>query len=249
MKILFLDESGDHNLTIIDKDYPLFVLAGIVLDEKYHREILSAELAKFKLELFGNEKVFLHYRDYTRNQNGFEKMADKDFRENFYSGLNKVISIAKSTLLACVIDKARHKEKYGLLAMDPYVLSLEILVERFVILLQEAGERGTIIAESRGNQLDNELQLAFLNLKIKGTRFLRPKQVNETVENIIFKKKEENVVGLQLVDTMVTPIGRRYLNKVNFYLNYETIKGKFRKINCGKYKGYGLVVLPAKKNG
>ncbi|MGE0269291.1 MAG: DUF3800 domain-containing protein [Candidatus Omnitrophota bacterium] len=28
MKIMFLDESGDHNLLIVDKDYPIFVLGG-----------------------------------------------------------------------------------------------------------------------------------------------------------------------------------------------------------------------------
>jgi hypothetical protein len=34
-KILFLDESGDHNLAIIDPQYPLFVVEGVLclLDE------------------------------------------------------------------------------------------------------------------------------------------------------------------------------------------------------------------------
>jgi len=50
-------------------------------------------------------------------------------------------------------------------------------------------------------------------------------------------------------DTIVTPIGRRYLNKVNYYLEYDKIKAKFRKMKCGKYQGYGLVILPGNKNG
>jgi len=33
MKFLFLDESGDHNLTVIDKNYPLFTLAGCIMKE------------------------------------------------------------------------------------------------------------------------------------------------------------------------------------------------------------------------
>lgn len=33
MKILFLDESGDHNLLVVDKDYPIFVLGGCIMDE------------------------------------------------------------------------------------------------------------------------------------------------------------------------------------------------------------------------
>jgi hypothetical protein len=34
-KILFLDESGDHDLSNIDPLYPLFVLGGVILDKRY----------------------------------------------------------------------------------------------------------------------------------------------------------------------------------------------------------------------
>ena len=32
MKTLFLDESGDHNLDVIDPEYPVLVLGGVVMD-------------------------------------------------------------------------------------------------------------------------------------------------------------------------------------------------------------------------
>ena len=35
MNILFLDESGDHNLSKIDVQYPLFVLGGVITDQEY----------------------------------------------------------------------------------------------------------------------------------------------------------------------------------------------------------------------
>ena len=35
MKVLFLDESGDHNLAVIDPQYPLFVLGGIIVVKEY----------------------------------------------------------------------------------------------------------------------------------------------------------------------------------------------------------------------
>jgi len=84
-----------------------------------------------------------------------------------------------------------------------------------------------------------------LNLKINGTSYLTPKEISNRIGNNFFiKKKEENIAGLQLVDSVVTPIGRRYLNLKNRYLDYELIKSKFRKTKCGKYSGYGLIVLP-----
>ena len=35
MKVLFLDESGDHNMAAIDPNYPLFVLGGVMVDKEY----------------------------------------------------------------------------------------------------------------------------------------------------------------------------------------------------------------------
>lgn len=245
MKLLFLDESGDHNLTIIDKNYPLFVLAGCVIDDNYHKNILTPRLSEFKRKLFNTEDIILHYVDYTRNRKGFEIMINKKFRENFFKGLNDVIKNTDFILVACIIDKKKHKKKYGILALDPYIFSLEIVIERFVMYLKEKDEKGVIIAESRGQQLDNELELSFLNFKIRGTRFLRPKEIVEKIDSFIIKKKEENIAGLQLADTLVTPIGRRYLNKVN-YINYEIIKSKFRRSSCERLIGYGLIILPKK---
>jgi len=84
MKILFLDESGDHNLITIDKSYPYFVLAGCILEQKVHDESLAPAISSLKKDLFQTDKIVLHYVDYTRNKNGFEKVKDKAFREEFY---------------------------------------------------------------------------------------------------------------------------------------------------------------------
>jgi hypothetical protein len=39
VKVLFLDESGDHNLSVIDPQYPLFVLGGIIVDQDYAKGV------------------------------------------------------------------------------------------------------------------------------------------------------------------------------------------------------------------
>jgi Protein of unknown function (DUF3800) len=70
MKVLFLDESGDHNLSVIDPSYPLFVLGGVIMEEAYAREVLTPRLAEFKRQLFGREDIVLHTADITRNRNG-----------------------------------------------------------------------------------------------------------------------------------------------------------------------------------
>lgn len=243
MKYLFLDESGDHDLINIDEKYPIFVLAGCIFDAKDYK-ILTDNLNKFKQKIFENKKLILHYSDYTRNKKGFERIKNKAFREGFFNNLNKLILDSSCELLACIVDKNKHNEKYGYNANNPYLLSLNFIIERFVFYLKSVKEKGRIIAESRNPQLDNELELAYLNLKIDGTRYLTPKEIKDYLEGFVIKKKEENIPGLQLIDSMVTPIGRKYLKLRNYYLDYEIIKNKFRKNKCGKYKGYGLIIFP-----
>ena len=41
MKTLFLDESGSHNLAVIDPQYPLFVLGGVILEQTYLEDVVQ----------------------------------------------------------------------------------------------------------------------------------------------------------------------------------------------------------------
>ena len=91
MKVLFLDESGDHNLTVIDSQYPLFILGGIIVDKAYAEERLAEAVSHFKRRLFGRDDIVLHTADITRNRNGFEQMKERVFRERFYRELNDLM--------------------------------------------------------------------------------------------------------------------------------------------------------------
>jgi uncharacterized protein DUF3800 len=47
--IVFADESGDHGLTVIDPQYPVFVLSCCVFDKTQYVENVCPELQRFKL--------------------------------------------------------------------------------------------------------------------------------------------------------------------------------------------------------
>ena len=85
MKALFLDESGDHNLSVIDSQYPIFVLGGVIMDKDYAEGPLVEALDKFKRRVFGHSNIILHTADITRNRNGFEAMMEPEFRSRFYN--------------------------------------------------------------------------------------------------------------------------------------------------------------------
>lgn len=244
-KILFLDESGDHNLTAIDPQHPIFVLGGIIADENYAFQEMTQKLNRFKEEIFGTKKITLHTADFTRQKNGFERMKEKDFCEKFYSRLNQLISELDIKIICCAIKKEQHMERYGMDAIDPYHLSLNVLVERFCFELEESSSSGKIIAEARDAVLDRQLDLAWLNLKVSGTHFKQAVEINNRIDSLVLKRKEDALAGLEIADAIVTPVARRILNRKS-RIDLEVIKRKMRKNHLGEITGYGLVILPKK---
>lgn len=121
MLVLFLDESGDHSLGVIDPQYPMFVLGGVIMDQAYAEGEAEERVRRFKRELFGSEDLVLHTADLTRNRNGFERMAEPAFRQRFYAGLNELMRTLDYQVVACAIRKDAHLRRYGLAAIDPYM--------------------------------------------------------------------------------------------------------------------------------
>ncbi|HJD61209.1 MAG TPA: DUF3800 domain-containing protein [Rickettsia endosymbiont of Columbicola hoogstraali] len=83
MHILFIDESGDHNLTKIDPLYPIFVLGGVIIEKNYADGELIYEMNKFKQLVFGTTDIILHTAEICPNKNKFLCLKDIDFREFF----------------------------------------------------------------------------------------------------------------------------------------------------------------------
>ncbi len=91
MKVLFLDESGDHNLSAIDSCYPIFVQGGVIVDKEYAEGPLTEAFDGFKSEMFGRTDIVLHTADIARNRNGFEELQNTEFRAVFYNELNNLM--------------------------------------------------------------------------------------------------------------------------------------------------------------
>lgn len=151
-------------------------------------------------------------------------------------------------IVACVIKKNEHLARYGLAAIDPYMLSLRILVERFVMEVKNrgGGTRGIIIAESRDETLDNELRLAWMELRTSGTGYVSASEVRRYISELYIRDKKKGFAGLQLADLIVSPIGRYVLGK-NSKQDWHIIERKLRRGSNGRYMGYGLVIMPKNK--
>ena len=208
MKVLFLDESGDHNMVAIDNQYPVFVLGGVLVDKQYAETRLEDEVARFKRDMFGRTDISLHTMDIVRQRNGFEDLAQSDFRRRFYQSLNALMQRLQYRIIACAIRKYDLRRRPGRPVQDPYMLSLHVLVERMCIAIGRERESGVIVAESRGQPMDRELGLAWEALCVEGTAHLRPETIKEKIVDLQIRDKKENLAGLQLADLVVSPIGR-----------------------------------------
>ncbi len=247
MKVLYLDESGDHDLVKIDPTYSVFVIGGIIVDRTYARTVMEPKVREFKLEWFGVEEIILHSVDIARAKKGFERLrSDRVFREAFLTALSELMQELDYQVVACVIHKDRHVAKYGKRALDPYGVGLEIVVERFCFEVGDTTDGGIIYAEKRRADLDHGLDVAWERLRANGTYRLnkhRLGQIDERIIGLSLKAKSVNIAGLQLADLVISPVAR---NQMGLYThdNWDIVKSKMCKDRFGRVEGYGLVVLP-----
>ena len=204
---------------------------------------LTEAVQAFKRRIFGRDDLILHTADITRNRNGFEQLQDTAFRQRFYHELNDLMRYLEYMVVACVIRKEDHLARYGVAALDPYLMSLDVLVERFCFEIGPTTDGGVIVAERRGPTLDAQLELAWLNLKVQGTRHIQAVDIDDRIKGLSLRRKQDNIAGLQLADLVVTPIGRYVLGKP-IREDFRIVEEKLRRNHQGNYDGFGLVVLP-----
>ena len=247
MKVMYMDESGDHNLKKISPSYPIFVLGGVIVDRAYLRNVITPAIREFKLRHFGREDVVLHTVDMGRGRGDYAFLADEGLRAYFYADLNLLLLELEFKVVACVIRKDAHVERYGTHAADPYMYSLHILVERFCKELGTQTDGGFICAEKRNPGLDRDLMAAWERLVggVIGTGYAFSKEIDEKIVGFDLKDKKPNLVGLQLADLVVTPVGRHIAGRPSKAdeVQWTVVESKLRRVE-GSYWGRGLIIRP-----
>ena len=244
VKILFLDESGDHSLSVIDPQYPVLVLRGVIVDADYAATRMDAAVREFKAEVLGDSDITLHTADIVRQRESFAGLVDPRRRRLFHDRLNGLMRDLDYSVVACAIRKDAHLAAYGAAALDPYVLSLNVLVERFCFALADAGEArpGVIVAERRDRTLDSALLAAWRHLLERGTSYLRPATIRRRVGSLRLDDKRAGLAGLELADLVVSPIGRSVAGRPPRE-DWTIVESKLRR-RRESYLGAGLVILP-----
>jgi hypothetical protein len=72
------------------------------------------------METWGHESTILHSRDIRKAQGDFAFRRDPGRRPAFYERLNQLMGESEYQLIASVIPKLEHRERYGVRAQNPY---------------------------------------------------------------------------------------------------------------------------------
>lgn len=244
MKVMFLDESGDHSLVRdkIDKSYPMFVLAGCIFDFDYYTKTVEPEIEKLKIKHFGKTNIILRSYDIRKQKGDFAVLVDRKKREEFYKDLDKLISVSDFTIIAGAINKLKLMDKYHN-PTNPYELCFQFILERVIMYIGRKEETLILRAESRETHNDRELAVVFEKFRQSGNNIIKPEEVKKKIIDLSFNQKTQNIAGHQIADLVAYPIGKKVLEGKKENLAFEIVEKKFHCKN-GSYQNYGLKIFP-----
>ncbi len=238
-----MDESGDHGLTTIVPEFPVFLLCGVLVAENDY-ETIKASMNAIKSEHWDDKKVIFHSRDIRKQEKEFVKLFDMDVKQKFYTDLNRIITEGNYTVIASGIRKDKYIKTYGKLSNDVYDLSLSFIIERTVFCLDakpNGHKKVNIIIEKRGKKEDKRLAEHFQRLMARGTGYVSAERLSAYNMSIEFVGKSENINGLQLADLIAYPMARYVIDPERANPAFDTLEGKIYRRG---ERRYGLKVFP-----
>ncbi len=239
------EETGDHGLNFIDKNFPLFLLCGCLIRED-HLNNIESKLNTLKHKYFKTDKVVLVSRKIRKCEGAFQVLFDLDLKAEFYDELNSILKESEYILIGAGINKEEHIKRYGKAADDPYSLALSFVIERLVFCLDriDSDLPVNILVEERGRKEDQQLLAHFNATMDMGTYFVTSERLKNKITKFGFYSKRENIIGLQVSDLCAYPMARNILCPEEPYQPFEIIKEKIYRNHKGEYDGWGLKVFP-----
>jgi hypothetical protein len=204
----FIDECGSASLARIDPDFPLFLTATLVISRKDYVEQVLPTIGRLKLRFWSHEGVNLHSRDIRKAIGDFSFMLVPEMRRAMHEEINQLMSLDYRLFIAA-IDKRQLIARHGDDAPNPYDLALQLSFEGIVEHMTNLGvSEIPFVAESRGTSEDNQLSAAFLRI-LRGLR--SPDASHPVRPSLCFRRKTDNIAGLQMADLAAYPFARHLL--------------------------------------
>lgn len=239
--LVFVDESGDHNLARIDPQFPVFVLLFVIVHKDDYVSRICPDLQRFKFNYWGHAEAVLHEHEIRKPHGDFLFLLQKPLRERFIEELSQMMAALPATLIAVVIDKVAFVNRHHQ-PVNPYDYAIEAGLERVYKHLESERQLSsptTVVVECRGRREDAELELAFRRV-CDGENVLRTPMPLQ----LVMVPKSSNSAGLQLADLIARPVALHHLRPDQPNRAYDLIETKLRRSKAGKIEGWGIKTLP-----
>ncbi|WP_287021546.1 DUF3800 domain-containing protein [Cohnella sp.] len=245
--LVFLDESGDHSMQHIDRQFPVFALAATIFNVDYYLDTANPLIDRVKYKYWGHRNVIFHSVDIRKQKGDFSILREPEKRQNFLEDINKLIDNLDFKIISSGINKLDHLQQYHT-PQSPYDLTLEFIMERLYYFFRNTKNRCLLIAEARGEKENAELYRVFRNLIQNGNDNLSASQFQAHISDLKFYPKHNNENGNQISDLVVYPVARKIISKAAGFEPYQRIKPKFYARSNGDFWGYGLKAFPHTTN-
>lgn len=237
--LIFVDESGDHGLTAINPENPVFVLAFCIFKKSDYITVVKQIITKLKLDFWGHDLAVLHNHEIRKSQGSFSFLFNEEIRPVFLGALNDAIENIPFSVIATAIDKRQLKRNFSDPG-NPYLIAMGFCLEHAYTFLKEKNQLKHlthIVVEGRGKVEDKDLELAFRRISdVAGL------QGEIYPFDIKFANKNTNSCGLQIADLVAHPIARHVIRPEQNSIAFNIVKKKL--LGYPNHEGVGLKCYP-----
>ena len=226
--LVFVDESGDNQLNKYPKEFPMFVLAFVIISKDEYCDKLLPKFARLKLKYFPDVSTIFHEREIRKAEKRFSFLTNAELRQSFQTDLTALMTDIDYKVVAVAINKETSNKDD--LTDDLYILGVKYGLEKIEAFLKSQNDFNytTVTFESRFysvegyKQEDDKLYKYF-------------KEMANDKFGIEIHIKSAGGLGLQFADLIARPIGVHVLRPEQQNRAWDIIKDKLCKD--------GLVVL------
>lgn len=256
---LYLDEVGVETIKRLHSDnFRYLSLTGVVMKRDHARDYLQPTFNRIKaapLREDPDQPIIFHRTDIRGAKGPFEALKYPDIRDEFDRKILQVMSDADYKVITALIDKQWMIDQGHWEQTHPYHFLMEIIVEKYAQFLRRMSAVGDIMPEARGKPQDKALQTQFERCRLTGTTYITSDVIRERIPHteLKFRKKKDNISGLQLCDLLAHPshflIRKRlnhdvYLGPFCERVSEILIQQKYDRSYTGNIQGYGVKHLP-----
>lgn len=214
---LYIDEVGNADMNAsADENHRYLNLTGIIIELGHIQTAIYPQMEAIKATFFGShpdDPIVFHRRELVRRERPFQQLNDPKTRAEFDKAMLSHLRSWDYHVVSVTIDKLELQKRYQIWRYHPYHYCLHVILERYVMFLEDKETTGDVMAEARGGKEDQKLKDSFTRIFEHGTDYVTAERFQATLTSrqIKLKKKENNIAGLQLADLIAHPSHRSIL--------------------------------------